>query len=114
MARKISGRKRRRPTRRVGKTLVPIYATSAAKEVRRGAGALPQSWRRRPVGRRREQPEAFFGSAQDGDRRATVARRAAGSGGPANECLGRQADRLARSCSCWGGDGLERTRTRRP
>ena len=36
------------------------------------------------------------------------------SGGPANECLRRQADRLARSCSFWGGYGLERTRTRRP
>ena len=32
------------------------------------------------------------------------------SGGPANECLRREANRLARSCSCWGGYGLERTR----
>src|SRR5215211_6496719 len=50
---------------------------------------------------------AFFGSAQDGDRRATVARQAAGSGGPANECLGRQADRLARSYSGDQMPGIE-------
>jgi hypothetical protein len=43
-------------------------------------------------GRRREWSEALFRSAQDRDRRAIVARRAAGPGGPANECLHRQAN----------------------
>src|SRR6188508_2929364 len=61
-------------------------------QARRGAGALPQSWRRCPFGRRREWSEALFRSAQDRDRRATVARRAAGPAGPANECLHRQAE----------------------
>src|SRR4029077_5043692 len=41
----------------------------------------PQSWRRRPFGRRREWPQALFRSAQDGDCGATVARRAARVGG---------------------------------
>ena len=34
---------------------------------------------------RREWPEALFCSAQDGDRRATVARRAAGTGGAGDD-----------------------------
>ena len=51
----------------------------------KGRRSAPQSWRRRPFGRRREWSEALFRSAQDGDRRAPVARRAAGSGGPTNE-----------------------------
>ena len=41
-------------------------------------------------------PEAFFRSAQDGDCRATVARRATGTGGPRDECLDRQVKRVAR------------------
>jgi hypothetical protein len=46
------------------------------------------------------------GSAQDRDRRATVARRAAGPGGPANECLHRQANRVApsRGAGAWPED----------
>jgi len=42
-------------------------------------------------------PTAFFCSAQDGDCRATVARRAAGTGGAGDECLDRQADRSGAS-----------------
>jgi hypothetical protein len=44
-------------------------------------GRKPEGWRRRPFGRRRECPQALFCSAQDGDCRATVARRAVGEYG---------------------------------
>ena len=53
--------------------------------------ALLQSSRGRPFGRRTEWPQALFCSAQDGDCRAAVARRAAGTSGAGDECLGRQA-----------------------
>src|ERR1019366_8975929 len=89
-----------------------LASTAARPTSPKGAGALPQSWRRGPFGRRWEWPEALFRLAQDGDRRATVAPRAAGSGGPTNECVRRQADRVARSRVGRRGHGLERTRTR--
>ena len=44
---------------------------------------------------------------KDGDRGATVARRAAGTGGPGDECLDRQADRVARSRVCRRGYSLK-------
>src|SRR5512144_2217888 len=65
-------------------------------EGRRPEGAperSPKAVRRCPSGVDGNGPEALFRSAQDRDRRATIARRAAGSGGPANECLHRQANR---------------------
>ena len=43
----------------------------------------------------RERPEALFRSTQDGDCRATVAWRAAGAGSARDECLDRQAKRVA-------------------
>jgi len=53
--------------------------------------------RKRPLGRRCKSAEAFFRSAQDGHSGASVARPAAGAGGPGNGSLRRQADRMARA-----------------
>src|SRR5271165_4830526 len=63
-------------------------------EARGGAGALPHSWRRRPLGRRCR-TEALFGPAQDGGGGAFVAWRAVGCRRPGSECLCGQADRMA-------------------
>src|SRR5258708_35887119 len=90
----------------------PAKELFARKSTPFGAGALPQSWRRRPFGRRREWPQALFCSAQEIDCRATVARRAAGTRGAGGECLDRQAQRVARACARRRGYSPERTRTR--
>ena len=51
--------------------------------------------------------EAFFRTAQDGDCRATVARRATGTGGARDECLDRQVKQVARACARRRGYSLK-------